>query len=782
MSFDPQHVCYGCFSEKEPGTVCPHCGFTENSERAYLAIPLGTILDGRYLIGKVLGVGGFGITYLGYDLTLDYKVAVKEYMPSGFATRSDDKYTLRVTSASSQKAYDDGLDKFLSEARLLAKFHNTAHIVSVQDFFKENNTAYFVMEYVDGESLKDFLDKNGGKVSFAATSNILMPVMEALSKVHEQGLIHRDISPDNISITSTGDPKLLDFGAARSAYAETKSVSVILKHGLAPIEQYSNHGKMGPWTDVYAMGATLYRSITGILPPESIERIHADTIRTPSSMGVAIPPYAEMALMKALAVNPENRFQTMDQFRLALKGQSSMPYAAPAVPVAPVQAPVNQALNPISSTVQAQGFAPQNAAPVQETIPATGFNVQQPGTGVNPNLAATQGQPVAAPKKRMSKGALAGIIIGAVALVIIVAGTIVAINVANNVKPTRTTTDDTYDGGHFGSKETSDDTVYTTSETRSTTESESRATGDQNETYLADINAYIYIPEGYTKNDKGFYVTSDSNFVLVFSEMIKDIAIYNVDDVEKNKSVFIEYFLGKNVVETDSGKCTTNDGKAAYRIEGEYNGLKCVLLAIEGYDSKNKPGCYFFASCYKSDKAKQVIDTVMNSIRSAGTVNTRLDDFSADLDSNPDDTSGPDVRMKFFFEPSFSDNFVVEPDTVWIVNNKNDTTKSIVIYAKAYSAKSQSAVREESKARFEEEFTKNNVTLKSTKTTSVTYNNVTWTIDTHDFDRFQAQTITALYPNGMVVCIHAKCNGLSISKMNNYIKDLERTIRLENVP
>ncbi|MDO4877373.1 MAG: serine/threonine-protein kinase, partial [Oscillospiraceae bacterium] len=336
MSFDPQHVCYGCFKEKEPGTVCPKCGFNENSERPYLAVPIGTILDGRYLIGKVLGVGGFGITYLGYDLTLDYKVAVKEYMPSGYATRAEDKYTLTVTSSSQQQAYDEGLDKFLSEARTLAKFHNTPNVVSVQDFFKENNTAYFVMEYVDGESLKDYLDKNGGRISYQAAINILMPIMKALSKVHAQGLIHRDISPDNISITSTGEPKLLDFGAARSAYGENKSVSVILKHGLAPIEQYSNHGNMGPWTDVYAMGASLYRSITGILPPESIERIHADSIRTPSSMGITIPPYAEMALMKALAVNPENRFSNIEQFMAALNGNTS--YVSTPAPVS-AQAP-----------------------------------------------------------------------------------------------------------------------------------------------------------------------------------------------------------------------------------------------------------------------------------------------------------------------------------------------------------------------------------------------------------------------------------------------------------
>lgn len=789
MSIDPQHVCYGCFTEKEPGTVCPHCGFSENAERAYLAVPIGTILDGRYLIGKVLGVGGFGITYLGYDLTLDYKVAVKEYMPSGFATRGEDKYTLQVTSSSQQQAYDEGLDKFLSEARTLAKFHNTPHVVSVQDFFKENNTAYFVMEYVEGETLKDYLDKNGGRVSFAAASKILMPIMEALSKVHAQGLIHRDISPDNISITSTGEPKLLDFGAARSAYAESKSVSVILKHGLAPIEQYSNHGNLGPWTDVYAMGATLYRSITGILPPESIERIHSDSVRTPSSMGIAIPPYAELALMKALAVNPESRFQKIEHFMAALKG--NMAYTAASVPASRVGAPVAQ-MTPVAPVVPAAPVAP--AVQPRTAVSNTSYIPQQPATSFGQNYAAQPVQPSqpaspsAAPKKKGNTGAIIGIIIGGVALILIVVGTMIAINVANNVKPTRHTTETTYNGGHFGSKETTEPTTQTESSesesTRRTTSSSSRTTTEDGGTItnLGTINATIWVPDGYKKNDKGFYTGPNGGFTVNFTEMLKDMPIYGIKDVEENKQAFIEYYLGKDVKETRSESQKMPNGKSAFKIYGEYSGAKFILLAVECHTSSTRPGCYFISSWFNSDRAEGEIEAAMISFKSTGDADTRLYAYMVDLNSKPDVSSAYDVRMKFFFEPKYRSGFGRKNDFFSVLNNSNESTKNMVIFTRVSSTKTQQTVRNEGKSELVKDFSSNNqVSLKSSNTSTVTYNNIKWTVDTFDFDnRFTGYIITAVYPNGMVVSIHAKCTNSYKSRINSYLKDLERSIRLED--
>ena len=795
MSFDPQHVCYGCFKEKEPGTVCPSCGFNENSERAYLAVPIGTILDGRYLIGKVLGVGGFGITYLGYDLTLDYKVAVKEYMPSGYATRADDKYTLTVTSSSQQKAYDEGLDKFLSEARTLAKFHDTTNIVSVQDFFKENNTAYFVMEYVDGESLKDYLDRNGGRISYADASKILIPIMRALSKVHEQGLIHRDISPDNISITSSGQPKLLDFGAARSAYGENKSVSVILKHGLAPIEQYSNHGNMGPWTDVYAMGATMYRSITGILPPESIERIHADSIRTPSSMGVVIPPYAEMALMKALAVNPESRFPNIEQFIAALNGAARVA-PAPQIQVtqaAPVAATVAQ---PVMRPV----ITPAAQPPVYASTQSVGYPPAQPVTSYSQTFGATQNgmassAPAAEKKKGMSKGAVAGIIIGVVALVITVVGTITAINIANNgAKPKHTTeTTDEGGGGHFGSKQTTEVTTDGTTDypgetndtgsgsTESSMNGSSGSTNGGTVTDLGDLKATIWIPDGYVKNEKGFYTKTNGGFSVNFADMVKDTPVYDISDVENNKRFFVDYYLGTSVAETYSGKYTMPTGKVGYEIDGESGGAKFILLAVPNYTPSSKPGCYFINAWYSSDEERSNIITAIKSFVSTGNVDSRLDDYWAELDSNTGDSKSPDVKLRMLFESKYSTGFKKKEGTVTVLDNSNVTNKTMVMYILVSSVKNQTQVRNDSKSSFTEEFQKNSATLKSTKTTTVTYNDIKWTVDTHDFGNFTAYSITAVYSNGMVVLIHAKCTNTARISLNSYIKDLERSIRLVNV-
>ena len=244
-------------------------------------------------------------------------------MPSALATRHPDHYSVALTGRV-EEDYQYGMERFLDEAKILAKLQNTPHIVSVQNYFKENGTAYFVMEYIDGMSLKAYLAKNGDKIPYNQAIAILQPIMEALVQVHALNLLHRDISPDNIYITSKGESRLLDFGAARFALGDGKSVSVILKHGYAPEEQYSSHGNQGPWTDVYAMGATLYRCITGQLPPDSVERIHGDTMKRPSELGFRIPANVENAIMKALAVKTEDRFPNMEAFIGALNGRVSV--------------------------------------------------------------------------------------------------------------------------------------------------------------------------------------------------------------------------------------------------------------------------------------------------------------------------------------------------------------------------------------------------------------------------------------------------------------------------
>lgn len=293
-------------------------------EKGVHILKSGKILNNRYVIEKVLGEGGFGITYKGIDKLLAVEVAVKEYFPQGFVTRNN-VYSEEITIT--QMKYEDlfqkGKERFLSEARVLAKFNKEPGIVSVTDFFEENNTAYIVMEYLDGITLKDYIENNG-LLSMDDMLGLMSPLMEALDAVHKEGLIHRDISPDNIMLLSNGGIKLMDFGAART-YTEfgQKSLSIMLKHGYAPEEQYRTHGVQGPWTDIYALSATIYKCITGQTPVESLQRVLSDTLQSPSQMGIQIQSWQEYALMKGLSVRQENRYQNMREYCQDLYGDGN---------------------------------------------------------------------------------------------------------------------------------------------------------------------------------------------------------------------------------------------------------------------------------------------------------------------------------------------------------------------------------------------------------------------------------------------------------------------------
>ena len=296
--------CSKCMNPIEETDVeCPFCGTAVNAEIPSHHLAPGTILNNKFMVGAALGEGGFGITYIGRDTKLDMKVAIKEYYPNGYVNRSNTISPSVNSSTSGERKdfFDTGRDRFLREAQILAKFSGSTGIVDVRDFFEENNTAYIVMEYLDGQTLKDYL-KNKGTLTPEQTIRLLMPVMESLKKVHTQGLIHRDISPDNIMLVD-GHVKLLDFGAARNVSATAnKSLSVMLKPGYAPEEQYRSKGDQGPWTDVYALCATMYKCITGITPDDSTQRVFSDELKTPSALGISIDPVIEKALLKGLNV------------------------------------------------------------------------------------------------------------------------------------------------------------------------------------------------------------------------------------------------------------------------------------------------------------------------------------------------------------------------------------------------------------------------------------------------------------------------------------------------
>ena len=317
-------LCYNCFREiPEQEGACPYCGFDlkENEKMYPGALRAGTVLKGRYLLGRVLGQGGFGITYLAWDESLKARVAVKEYMPGELATRLEHRQVV-VRTAARQEEFAYGQERFKEEARILAKFMGQPNIAGVTDYFDENGTSYFVMDYIEGISFKTYIAQAGGRVSPEEALDVMIPVLRALTAVHGEGLIHRDVTPDNIYITKDGNVKLLDFGSARYSLGDkSKSLDVILKVGYAPKEQYIRRGRQGPYTDVYSCAACLYAAITGYLPPESLERLDHDTLVPPSEAGTEIPLYLERAILKGLAVQPEDRFQTAGEFLEALESQ-----------------------------------------------------------------------------------------------------------------------------------------------------------------------------------------------------------------------------------------------------------------------------------------------------------------------------------------------------------------------------------------------------------------------------------------------------------------------------
>ena len=275
----------------------------------------GTRLIGRYTIEGVLGQGGFGITYLGIDELHEKKVAIKEFFPQGIVTRNIEyKDTVTVTFVGEKDNYEKGKERFLKEARTMAKFSKDEGIVKALDFFEINNTAYIVMEYLEGITLKQYLRENQ-RIAPEDLIELLVPLIESLDEIHSQGMIHRDISPDNIMVLPDGRIKLMDFGAARD-YTEfgEKSLSIVLKPGYAPPEQYQTHGIQGPWTDIYALCATMYKCITGENPPDAIERVMEDSLKKISEFGIAIPPQEEAAIIKGMSVSAKDRYQDIKDF------------------------------------------------------------------------------------------------------------------------------------------------------------------------------------------------------------------------------------------------------------------------------------------------------------------------------------------------------------------------------------------------------------------------------------------------------------------------------------
>ncbi len=312
--------CAGCMAEIEDWEInCPQCGYVKGTPpREAYHMPPETVLHARYIIGRVLGYGGFGVTYIGWDAQLERKVAVKEFLPSTFATRMPGYTEVTVYGGEATEQFEAGLSRFVDEAKRLAKFNGIPGIVDIYDTFVENNTAYIVMEFLQGQDVKEIISANG-RMEYEDAREIILHICDTLEPVHQEGIIHRDISPDNIYVTVDGKIKLLDFGASRYATSiNSKSLSVILKAGYAPEEQYRSRGDQGPWSDVYALAASFYKMLTGETPEDAMERAIRDELREPTKLGAVLPKSAENAIMNALNIRKEDRTQSAAAFKEAL--------------------------------------------------------------------------------------------------------------------------------------------------------------------------------------------------------------------------------------------------------------------------------------------------------------------------------------------------------------------------------------------------------------------------------------------------------------------------------
>lgn len=316
-------LCMGCMNEIEDHlSICPYCGFNETALRqeAYYLDP-GTIIGGKYIVGRVLSYGGHTVSYMGMDAENNRKVIVKEYLPSDFSTRSEGEKEVTIYSGDGQQQFEQGLTNFLNEANRIQHLRNINGIAKVYDCVSENETGYVISEYVEGHTLKEILE-NGKRYSAEEAANFICKILQGLVEVHRMDIVHCDISPETIMVTNSGDIKLTDFGATRYVTtANSKSLSIILKRGFAPEEQYRSKGVRGPWTDVYALGAVMYYMITGTVPQESVERALSDDLKEPSKLGISIPKNIENALMNALNVYQKDRTPSAEAFLAELNSR-----------------------------------------------------------------------------------------------------------------------------------------------------------------------------------------------------------------------------------------------------------------------------------------------------------------------------------------------------------------------------------------------------------------------------------------------------------------------------
>jgi len=329
--------CIRCMNEIDDGAlVCSFCNSPQDlPPDPPDSLSAGTELRNRFILGAALGRGGFGITYVGYDKYLDCKVAIKEYYPKSFAARLPGTTNPNWESI---EARDSGCQAVIREAQKMHRLGILPAAVHVLDVFYENDTVYIAMDYVEGVTLKQYLLKNG-ILSPKKCIELMLPIIDTMIQMHEAGIIHRDISPDNIMLQSDLKPRILDLGAAKDIQWESGYTSLVAKSGFSPIEQYQTTGKIDTWTDVYALCATMYYSLIGRVPPPALDRINGnDTL--PFKPDRDLPKALQKVLEDGMRVQPQDRIHNMTELKKRLEN-SLLPEYPPAQE--PVQTPVSPA-------------------------------------------------------------------------------------------------------------------------------------------------------------------------------------------------------------------------------------------------------------------------------------------------------------------------------------------------------------------------------------------------------------------------------------------------------
>lgn len=321
IEINNKKLCESCFAETNQ-KICPKCGF-DKSEYASdpLVLPMGTKLNGKIVIGRVMGKGGFGVTYLGYDMRMDKIIAVKEYYPNGIAYRAPSGTEVSLADAKSAETFEKGAEKFYTEAQMVAQFNGNPNIVSVYDYFRANNTVYLIMEYLSGITLKTYVKKHG-KLTDGQALFVMDKIAAALSITHSAGVLHRDISPDNIMICADGKVKLIDFGAARQIMAESSSnLTVVMKPGYTPIEQYTKKGRQGAWTDIYSLGVSIYYALTEVIIDDPYARMDSDDEFAENRHGINGDLWS--IIKKCTMINASDRYGNAIELRKALTSVSA---------------------------------------------------------------------------------------------------------------------------------------------------------------------------------------------------------------------------------------------------------------------------------------------------------------------------------------------------------------------------------------------------------------------------------------------------------------------------